>query len=267
MQRARLGGVAVQADDLVAMAGRGRRRQPILAGVTLSLRFGEVVAVVGRSGAGKTTLARVLCGLQPRDGGYLTIDGAQMAAGGQRPRPGWDGRAQMMVQDPYLSFNPRVSVWDTCRHSVADIGRRGGPAIDRDGLAEALGRVGIDTEHARRRPAELSGGQLQRVALVRALIGRPSLLVLDEPLAGVDPTAAEAVIGLLEGVRHPGGPAVMVVTHDADRLGEWADRVVVLSGGRVVDDGPRQELIRAPGHPETTALLGCTDGRSPSSLS
>ncbi len=213
---------------------------------------GEVVALLGPNGAGKTTLLRALAGLQPLAGGRLELAGSVLddpAAGVLVPP---ERRRVGVVFQDYRLF-PHLDVLDNVAFAprAAGTGRRAA----RERALAHLGRLGLDGLAARR-PGQLSGGQAQRVALARALAADPALLLLDEPLAALDAGARRQVrAGLRADLAAFGGPAV-VVTHDPVEAQVLADRLVVLEGGRVVQDAPPAEVARRPATPYAAGLVG-----------
>lgn len=207
-------------------------------GVDLDLAAGEFHALVGESGSGKSTLLRLLAGLEPADTGSVRWGGAAA------------GHLAMVFQDPAGSFNPRLSVGA----SLAE------PLIihrfpDRAAKVAAMARrLGLDPASLTRRPAAFSGGQLQRLAIGRALIRDPDLLLLDEPLSALDVSIQAQSLHLLATLRAERGLAFLLVTHDLAVVGAVAERVSVMLAGRIVETGPRDRLFTTPRHPYSAAL-------------
>ena len=219
--------------------------------VSLDLRAGEVLAVVGESGSGKTTLARMLAGLEPPTAGDILLDGAPLPF-----RRSFAQRRDLQVvfQDPYSSLNPR--------HAVADLLSEGpiahGLLARRDRAAfarEWLARVGLPPEAAERYPHEFSGGQLQRIAIARALALRPRILLCDEPVSALDVSVQAQVLNLIADLRAQYRPAVLFITHDLGVVRSIADRILVLHRGRAVEEGPAARVLSAPRDPYTRELL------------
>ncbi|WP_329521797.1 ABC transporter ATP-binding protein [Spirillospora sp. NBC_01491] len=227
---------------------RGRGRTTVaLDGVDFDVREGESVAVVGRSGSGKSTLVGVLAALDRPAAGRVLAGERDVWTLRDRERRAVRRGTGLVFQDALASFDPRYTV----ERVVAEaLGRR-------DGVGALLDRVGLDPAMAARRPATLSGGERQRVALARALAAGPRLLLADEPTTGLDVLAQERILALLDRLRRDEGLAVVFVTHDLRVARRIADRVVVLAGGRVVEDVPARSLDAAA-HPETRALLAAT---------
>ena len=234
--------------------GSWRRPEPVRAvdGVTLDVREGETLGVVGESGTGKTTLARMMVGLLPPTAGTITLAGADIA----RRR----GRSvQMVFQDPLSSLNPRRTVGE----SIADPLRLAGVTDPRPRVEDLLDRVGLARREYDRYPHQLSGGMRQRVGIARALAPRPRLIVCDEPVSSLDVTTQAQVLVLLEDLRREFGLTMVFVTHDLAVLRQIADRVAVLSGGRVVEIGDTARVYEQPEHPYTKELLAAVPVTDP----
>ena len=226
--------------------------------VSFSLHRGEAVAVIGESGSGKSTLARLILQLERADRGSLLLDGAAVLAG--RDPIAWRRRVQMVFQDPFASLNPMRSVG---AHLEGPLLRLAG--IDRAvwqdharGLLESVGLTPA-AEMMKRRPHELSGGQRQRVAIARALAASPDVLVADEPTSMLDVSIRVGVLDLLHQRKVGGGLALLVITHDLAAARRLADRAVVMFRGRIIESAPFEELLHAPAHPYTQALVAAVD--------
>ncbi|WP_037062863.1 ABC transporter ATP-binding protein [Pseudonocardia acaciae] len=229
-----------------AFPGGGR----VLSGVDLDVAAGEVVGVVGRSGEGKTTLLHCLLGLERPDAGEVRLAGLDPRADGW---PAVRRRVQLVPQDPRASLNP----WRTAAQLVADpldFHRIGDRASRRRRAEELLDQVGL-TGLARRRPNELSTGQCQRVAIARALAVRPNVLVADEPAAALDVALQAEVVSLLATRVAERDMSALVVSHDLHVLERLCDRIVVLHGGRLVEQLPVDRLRTDARHPVTRELL------------
>ncbi|GAA2260348.1 hypothetical protein GCM10010145_31940 [Streptomyces ruber] len=232
----------------------GRGAAPVLRDVGLAVAPGTAVGVVGASGCGKTTLARVVVGLQAVTAGSIALDGVPL-------RPGPRGRAreqrrrvQLVTQNPLGALNPSRTVGDTVGRPLRLHRRRPARQVPAR-VTELLEQVGLDPEYAGRYPHELSGGQRQRVAVARALAAEPDVLICDEITSALDGGTAEAIMDLLGGLRARHGPALVLISHDLPLVADRTDTVTVLDAGRVVESGRTADVFTAPAHPATAALL------------
>nr|WP_246405742.1 ATP-binding cassette domain-containing protein [Modestobacter versicolor] len=230
---------------------RGHPR-PALADVSLDLPVAGAVGLVGESGSGKSTLSRVLVGLQQPTGGTVELAG--------RPPVPREGRAQLVFQDPSAALDRRQTVGSALAEALELARRRGLPATG--DVHRLLDRVGLGAEHADRRPWQLSGGQRQRVVIARSLAARPDVLVLDEPVSSLDAVVRVGVLQLLRALRQE-GVALVVVSHDLAAVEALVDEVVVLHRGAVVERGPTAQVLRAPRHPVTAALVAAAHPARP----
>ncbi|MEU3661940.1 ABC transporter ATP-binding protein [Streptomyces sp. NPDC032940] len=222
-------------------------------GVDLDIRPGEIVALVGESGCGKTTLARSLLGLVPPTAGRVAFDGAPLDYS-SRALKAYRKRAQLVLQDPSGSLNPRHTVYDAVAEGLRIHGYGGD---ERAAVAGALARAGLRPPERffLRYPHELSGGQRQRVVIAGALVLEPELLVADEPVASLDASVRGEILALLLRLRTELGLSALVVTHDLGLAWNIADRVAVMYLGRIVETGEVEQVLTAPRHPYTRALL------------
>ena len=239
--------------------GWGRNGVAAVADVQLTIRQGETLGLVGESGSGKSTLARCVVNLVHADTGTIRFDGTDL-----RPlsRAGWAPfrkKIQMVFQDPYASLNPRRRVADIVAEGpVANGATR--PAARARAL-ELLRLVQLDPAAADRFPHEFSGGQRQRIGIARALAMDPVLLVADEPVSALDVSVQAEILRLLEDLRDRLGLTMLFITHDLRVAAQVCDRVAVMQRGRIVEQGPTQDVFARPTHPYTQSLLDSVPGR------
>lgn len=226
----------------------------VLAGIDLTLDTGAALAVVGASGAGKTTLARVIAGLHPCATGSLELRGNQIAIGARRRRRYGAGGIQLVTQNPRSALNPRRTVAQTLGRPLRRIGRVPRRDIPQR-VAELLASVELPADSAARYPHELSGGQRQRVALARALAAEPAVLLCDEITSALDHATAAAIMALLDRIRAEHDTALLIITHDMSLVAEYCPRLLVLDHGRIVESGHTSTVLAAPTHTATSELL------------
>ncbi|MFY9233325.1 MAG: ABC transporter ATP-binding protein [Fimbriimonadaceae bacterium] len=215
-----------------------------LDGVSMLVRQGETVAVVGESGCGKTTLARVILGLQPLESGSVELNGEIIT---QTPKRVSE-KAGMVWQDPYASLDPRWPVARSALEPLKIVGREGD-------AADIFKEVGLDPALVGRYPHQLSGGQRQRVAIGRALALKPPLVICDEPTAALDLSIRAQILNLLKDIQRSRGCSFLYISHDLMTVRYLADRVLVMYLGRIVEEGPTEAVFGSPQHPYTKALL------------
>ncbi|MGY1938553.1 MULTISPECIES: ABC transporter ATP-binding protein [Nocardia] len=226
----------------------------VLADIDLALGAGSALAVVGASGAGKTTLARVIAGLHRSATGSLELRGHRIAVGAKRRIRYGAGGIQLVTQNPRSALNPRRTVAQTLGRPLRRIG--GVARRDLAGrIAELLAAVELSADLADRYPHELSGGQRQRVALARALAAEPAVLLCDEITSALDHTTAAAIMGLLDRIRTERDTALLVITHDMALVAEYCPALLVLDHGRIIESGPTATVLAAPAHHATGELL------------
>lgn len=237
--------------------GTGRRGVvTAVAGVSLRVEPTDIYAVVGRSGAGKTTLGKILCGLDVPDEGRVLLGGRCLVDARGRVDVALRRRVQMVFQDAHAALDPLQSV---CRIVAEPLVVAGG--LDRRQrrarVRELLTAVELpdDDTFLARKPRQLSGGERQRVVIARALACEPRVLVLDEPVSALDAAIRNQVLGLLEGLAHRLELAEVLIAHDLELVRQVASRIGVMLGGRLVEEGSGDEVLSSPRHPFTLALL------------
>lgn len=240
-----------------SLFSRTKRSLRALDGVRLSLTPGQSLAIVGESGSGKTTLLRVLLGLtHPTDGRALFREKDIAELAGQ-DRDRFCREVAMIYQDARGSLNPRMSILDLVaepldHHGLCKTSER------RERVAALLARVGLPAEMMLRYVSALSGGQLRRVAIARALASEPSVLVADEAVSGLDVSTQAQLLKLLRDLQREMGLSLMFITHDLGVAAYLCERIAVMYLGRIVESGFTREVLRAPAHPYTRALLNAS---------
>ncbi|NHH82975.1 ABC transporter ATP-binding protein [Burkholderia gladioli] len=234
----------------------GKTRFRAVHEVALTLRRGETIGIVGESGSGKSTLAATVLGLQQPAAGAIEIDGLPLAeVRGSRGKRELYGRMQVVFQDPFGSLSPRMTVEQIVGEGLA-LHRPDMTASARRGrIAALLDEVGLPAEAMLRYPHEFSGGQRQRIAIARALAVEPELLVLDEPTSALDVSIQKQVLKLLTNLQKKYRLSYLFITHDLAVMRAMAHRVIVMKAGRVVESGDALDVLQAPSHAYTQALL------------
>jgi len=228
-----------------------------LDGVSFTLQAGRTLAVVGESGCGKSTLARQVTMIETPTSGALLIDGRDVAQADRTTRRRLRPQVQMVFQNPYASLNPRRMVGALLEEPLA-IQHRGSAAERREAALAMLANVGLRPEHYRRYPHMFSGGQRQRIAVARALMLKPRLVVADEPISALDVSTQAQVLNLLADLQQALGVAYLFIAHNLQVVRHIADHVIVMYGGRIVEQGPTEAIFTNPRHPYTQALLAST---------
>ncbi|MDO5671971.1 MAG: ATP-binding cassette domain-containing protein [Actinomycetaceae bacterium] len=218
-------------------------------GVSLAMQPGEVVGLVGESGCGKSTLARAITGLQPLESGQILFRGKEIRPLGLRRRKGEELSIQMVFQNPYASLNPRRRISDQIEDGRA-VSSTQAPTVK-----ELLERVQLPAHYANRFPHEFSGGERQRIAIARAIAASPQVLVGDEPIASLDASLQIHVAELMRDLAKDTGASLLFITHDLAIVRQICNRIIVMNAGKIVEQGPAEEIWDSPQETYTRKLL------------
>jgi oligopeptide/dipeptide ABC transporter ATP-binding protein len=254
--------IGVSCDFSVRLPGRGKGLVHAVDDVDLAVIRGETLGLVGESGSGKSTLARLLLRLIRPTSGQVVLGGDDITAVKGAPLRTLRRKMQLVFQDPYSSFDPLATIGSSVGealvvHTDLDRGAR------EQRTAELLDHVRLPASFARRRPREVSGGQLQRAAIARALATEPEVLALDEPLSSLDVATQVQMVDLLGELQDRLGIAYLFISHDLSLVRSLSHRVAVMYLGRIVEEGPVEELFGSSHHPYTQALLSASPSIDP----
>jgi peptide/nickel transport system ATP-binding protein len=231
-------------------------------GVSFDVERGETVGLVGESGCGKSTLGKTVLRLVPSAEGSISLDGADITHLGDHALAPHRRRMQMIFQDPFGSLNPRQTVRTLLGTALKVHGLGNGAARERQ-MQEIATRVGLPTDALDRYPHEFSGGQRQRIGIARALILRPALIVCDEPVSALDVSIQAQILNLLVDLKRELGLSYLFISHDLSVVRYFADRVLVMYLGRIVESAAHATLWRDPRHPYTRALFASVPSADP----
>lgn len=228
-------------------------------GISFSVDKGKTLGIVGESGSGKSTLIRCVLLLERPDSGTIIFDDMDLLATDRSAMNVLRKNMQIIFQDPYSSLNPRKRVFDTLAEPITFHSKVGKKDVT-DRVIDLLRTVGLDEDFLRKYPHEMSGGQRQRVAIGRALATDPKLLIADEPISSLDVSIQAQIINLFLDIRERSGVSMLFVSHDLNIVRFVSDDIIVMYQGRVVEQGPRDEVFFNPLHPYTQMLLEASKG-------
>lgn len=242
----------------------GGRELHALRGVSLDVAKGEVVGLVGESGSGKSTVAKVVMGLYPPNSGTVKFRGRDITNISLAERREVWKEMQLIFQDPYSSLNPRMTIGQILAEPLEAHGL-GSRAEIQKRCAELVADVGLPAETLKRYPNQFSGGQRQRIAIARALALSPELVIADEPVSALDVSVQAQIITLFKEVMARRKIGMLIIAHDLALLYHFADRLVVMYAGQVVEEGPTKDVIANPQHPYTLSLIQASPEPQPGS--
>ncbi|MEV7845897.1 ABC transporter ATP-binding protein [Streptomyces cyaneofuscatus] len=252
----------LEAVDLRREFGRGSGKVAAVGGVSLTLHAGQTLGIVGESGSGKTTLGRMLVRLLDPTAGRLRYGGTEIGSLSEKELRPFRRELQMVFQDPVASLNPRRSVGESVADPLRAAGERDEGRV-RDRVGALLERVGLDPAHFERYPHEFSGGQRQRIGIARALAAEPKVIVCDEPVSALDVTTQAQVVALLAELQRELGIGLVFIAHDLAVVRQVSDRVAVMRGGLIVEQGSADEVYGDPQDPYTKQLLAAVPALDP----
>jgi oligopeptide/dipeptide ABC transporter ATP-binding protein len=233
-------------------------------GVSFDVKQGETLGIVGETGCGKSTTARLLCRLMDPTSGTITFDGREVGAQKGDELKALHRDMQMVFQDPYSSLNPRKSVGSIISDPFVIHGLYSGQGERKRRVQDLMDRVGLNPEHYNRYPHEFSGGQRQRIGVARAIALEPKLLIADEPVSALDVSIQAQVLNLLRELQRDMGLTLVFIAHDLSVVRHMCDRVAVMYLGRIVEIAESDILYSSPRHPYTGALLSAVPVPDPS---
>lgn len=235
------------------IAGEGKRILRAVDGVNLSVPKGTTLSLVGESGCGKSTVARLAVGLYRPSAGQVMFDGRDLAEA--RAASDQRRRMQMIFQDPYASLNPRWRVRDIIAEPIRAFGLLPNRAAEQAKVAELLTQVGLSPLDGHKFPHEFSGGQRQRISIARALSSNPEFLVCDEPTSALDVSVQAQILNLMKELQSRMGLTYLFISHNLAVVRQVSDRIGVMYLGRIAELAPAESLFRRPRHPYTRALM------------
>jgi peptide/nickel transport system ATP-binding protein len=234
-----------------------------VADVSFSVPAGTTFGLVGESGCGKTTIGRLIVGLEKATRGSIVFDGEDLAKLGGRERRHRANKVQLMFQDSYAAMDPRMRVETILREPLV-IQHQGSRSDQEKRIRAILDEVGLPAAAAQRYPHEFSGGQRQRLGLARALILRPSMIVADEPVSALDVSIQAQILNLMKDLQRENGLTYLFISHDLSVINYMADMIGVMYLGKLVEIGPASDVYRRPVHPYTRGLIDTVPVADPS---
>jgi peptide/nickel transport system ATP-binding protein len=254
----------LEVSDLVKVFSGRRRTEPVTAvdGVSFSVAAGKTLAIVGESGSGKSTTGRALLRLHEPTSGSVRFDGVDLLALSAEELRAMRSRLQIVFQDTYASLDPRWTIERTLAEPLRLHAELGSTGIH-DRTVEVMELVGLEADHIKRFPHEFSGGQRQRIGIARALLLNPALVVCDEPVSALDVSVQAQVLELMKNLQERLGLTYVFISHDLSVVELIADEVLVMSRGKVVEQGTVDQVFAAPSHPYTKALLAAVPTADP----
>jgi ABC-type oligopeptide transport system ATPase subunit len=222
-------------------------------GISFSIRKGEIFGIVGESGSGKTTLGKLIVGLEKPTSGEILYNGAPFGSLRGEEYKAWRRKLQMVFQNPFTSFNPSHSIG----RSLTEVGvvHKLGKEETEKRIKVLLDQISLTADVLNRKPKELSGGQLQRIAIARALILKPEFIVADEPVSALDVSVQAQVLNLLSDLKDEYGLTILFISHDLTVVEHVSGQIAVVNGGEIVESGHVQNIFDNPQHPYTKQLL------------
>lgn len=258
----RVDGLVKHFDQRAGFFSGGKPPIKAVDGVTFQIERGRTLGLVGESGSGKTTTGRLIMRLLDPTRGTIEFDGTDITSMSRRDLRATRRRMQIVLQNPFGSLDPRMKVGqivvEPLRYNTDLTGSE-----RRQRVLETLEIVGLNPDHATRYPHEFSGGQRQRIGIARALIVRPDLLVLDEPVSALDVSIQAQIVNLLQDLQEEFGLTYLLIAHDLSVVRQICDRVAVMYLGKIVELGTRQQIYATPSHPYTQALLSAVPISNP----
>ena len=235
------------------LSGEGRQTLKAVDEVTFAIPLGTTLSLVGESGCGKSTVARLAVGLYAPSGGSILFEGQALSAA--RAQPDLRRRMNMIFQDPYASLNPRWRVQDIVAEPIRAFGLLHSKAAVRDRVAGLLNQVGLSPRDGEKYPHEFSGGQRQRISIARALSSEPEFLVADEPTSALDVSVQAQILNLMRDLQQRLRLTYLFISHNLAVVRHMSDQLGVMYLGRIVEIGPGESVFQAPRHPYTRLLL------------